>query len=107
MFQFCEISSYFLFVLGFFPMLSMLKKLKGDKRLSENQLIPKLKIISKLNSNQRKIFFSYAKLSKDFKIQKFDNKRIFSSKFKRKLLIILKTLVDGNLKLEKPFIPKI
>lgn len=88
-------------------MLSMLKKLKGDKRLSENQLIPKLKIISKLNSNQRKIFFSYAKLSKDFKIQKFDNKRIFSSKFKRKLLIILKTLVDGNLKLEKPFIPKI
>lgn len=85
-------------------MLSMLKKLKGDKRMSENQLIPKLKIISKTQTKER--IFSYAKLSKDFKIQKFDNKRIFSSKFKRKLLIILKTLVDANLKLKKRFIQK-
>ena len=82
----------------------MLKKLKGDKRMSENQLIPKLKIISKTQTKER--IFSYAKLSKDFKIQKFDNKRIFSSKFKRKLLIILKTLVDANLKLKKRFIQK-
>ena len=82
----------------------MLKKLKGDKRMSENQLIPKLKIISKTQTKER--IFSYAKLSKDFKIQKFDNKRIFSSKFKRKLLIILKTLVDANQKLKKRFIQK-